>query len=115
MNWKKIFQNMKKPEPTVLISGDFNFPFVIWKRMSSGGCAWNIKPKSNATQDEKMQFERLNNICEEQNMVQIIEEPTMERNTLVLIYTNEIKGSSSIRVAESWPTRSHISLLCSAY
>ena len=41
---EKIFQNMKKPEPTVLISGDFNFPFVIWKRMSSGGCSWNIKP-----------------------------------------------------------------------
>ena len=92
---------MKKPEPTVLISGDFNFPFVVWKRMSNGGCSWNIKTKSNATQDEKMQFERLNNICEEQNMVQIIEEPTRERNTLELMYTNEIKIVTNIDVNKS--------------
>ena len=98
---EKIFQNMKKPEPTVLISGDFNFPFVDWNRMSNGGCSWSIKSKSNATQDEKMQFERLNNICEEQNMVQIIEEPTRERNTLDLMYTNEINIVTNIDVNKS--------------
>jgi len=69
--------------------------------MSSGGCTWNIKPKSNATQDEKMQFHRLNNICEEQNMVQIIEEPTREKNTLDLMYTNEIKIVTNIDVNKS--------------
>merc|ERR1711874_829257 len=70
-------------------------------RMSSSGCAWNIKPKSNATQDEKIQFQRLNNISKEQNMVQIIEEPTGERNTLDLMYTNEIKIVTNIDVNKS--------------
>ena len=44
---------MKTPEPTIILSGDFNFPFVKWKRLQNGGCTWEYKTKSNATGDKK--------------------------------------------------------------
>ena len=34
---EKIYRNTQKPEPTIILSGDFNFPFVKWNRMPSGG------------------------------------------------------------------------------
>ena len=51
---EKLFKNIEKTEPTIILSGDFNFPFVIWKRLPSGGCTWSYKSKSNATQVEKI-------------------------------------------------------------
>ena len=50
--------------------------------MESGGCIGNIKTVSNATMNEKLQFERFNDICEEHCMIQIIEESTRKENTL---------------------------------
>ena len=50
---------------------------------------------ANATKDEKDQFEKLLSICNNQFMLQIIEEPTREENTLDLIFTNEMSP---------WPT-----------
>merc|ERR1711915_374299 len=29
---KKILKKMDKPDPTIILLGDFNFPFVNWKR-----------------------------------------------------------------------------------
>jgi len=49
---EKLFINSKKPEPTIILSWDFNFPFVIWKWLLSGGCTWSYKSKTNATYDE---------------------------------------------------------------
>ena len=40
---EKIFRNTTKPEPTIILSGDFNFPFVKWNRMTSGACTWRYK------------------------------------------------------------------------
>ena len=34
---KDFFNDMKTPEPTIVLSGDFNFPFVKWSRLQSGG------------------------------------------------------------------------------
>jgi len=34
---EKNYRNTQKPEPTIILSGDFNFPFVDWNRMPSGG------------------------------------------------------------------------------
>ena len=69
--------------------------------MESGGCIWTTKSISNATTDEKLQFERLNDICEEQCMIQIIEEATREENTLDLVYTNDIRIVANIDVNTS--------------
>ena len=30
---KKILEKMDKPDPTIILSGDFNFLFVNWKRL----------------------------------------------------------------------------------
>ena len=48
-----IFEKMKKPDPTIIISGDLNFPFVKWKRMENYSCIWEYRGKTNATSDEK--------------------------------------------------------------
>merc|ERR1712055_569587 len=40
---EKIFRNTTKPEPTIILSGDFNFPFVKWNRIPSGACTWRYK------------------------------------------------------------------------
>merc|ERR1711974_43149 len=71
---EKILKSVEKSKQTISISGDFNFPFVTWKKMECGGCIGNIKAISNATTDEKLQFGMFNDICEEHCMIQIIEE-----------------------------------------
>ena len=37
---EKILKSVEKSKQTIIISGGFNFPFVMWKRMESGGCMW---------------------------------------------------------------------------
>ena len=37
---KTLLENMDKPEPNVIITGDFNFQFVKWNRGIHGGCRW---------------------------------------------------------------------------
>ena len=88
-NIQEIFKELKAPEPTIILSGDFNFPFVKWKRMQNGGCTSEYRKNTNATTDEKLQFEKLMNICKNQCMIQVIEEPTRGENTLDLMFTNE--------------------------
>ena len=56
---QEIFSNLDKPDPTIILSGDFNFPFVKWKRMTNNSCSWEYISNTNATIDEKQQFEKL--------------------------------------------------------
>ena len=99
---EKIYKNTKKPEPTIILSGDFNFSFVEWNRMPSGGCTWKYKTKkANVSNDKRLQFLKLMKICDEQCMLQIIEEETRDKNTLDLIYTNEIGLVTDIDVNKS--------------
>ena len=98
---KEIFNKLEKPDPTIVLSGDFNFPFVKWKRMSNNSCSWKYLPNTNATSDEKEQFEKLINICNYQCMLQMIEEPTRNENTLDLVFTNETSLATMIEVNKS--------------
>ena len=98
---QEIFNNLQKPDPTVILSGDFNFPFVKWKRLPNNSCSWEYIPNTNATSKEKEQFEKLMSICNNQCMLQIIEEPTREKNTLDLIFTNETNLITTIEVNKS--------------
>ncbi len=98
---KKIeenFQNLQKPDPTIILSGDLNFPFVKWNRQLEGGCDWKYKANTNATINEKIQFEKLMEICNEKCMLQIIEEGTRNENTLDLMFTNEVKLITDVDV-----------------
>ena len=58
--------------------------------MPDNSCSWENKTHTNATCDEKQQFEKLLGICKSHFIIQIIEEPTREGNTLDLMFTNEI-------------------------
>merc|ERR1711894_411342 len=69
--------------------------------MPSGGCTWRYKKGTKVTKDEKRQFRRLMKICDEQCMLQIVEEETRGKNMLDLIYTNEIGLVTDIDVNES--------------
>merc|ERR1712033_143508 len=88
---EKLLKNVEKSKQTIIISGDFNFPFVSWKRMENGGCIGNSKSVSNATTDEKLQFNRLNDI----RMVADI-----DVNTSAISDHNEIEITTTYRIKE---------------
>ena len=48
---QEMFKELEKPEPTIILSGDFNFPFVKWSRLENNSCTWDYSAKSNATKD----------------------------------------------------------------
>ena len=98
---QNILKNLEKPEPTIILSGDLNFPFVKWKRLPDNSCSWEYKPHTNATTDEKQQFESLYEMCSNHFMLQIIEEPTRKENTLDLMFTNEVNLVTMVEVTKS--------------
>ena len=98
---QSILQNLEKPEPTIILRGDLNFPFVKWKRLQDNSCSWEYKPHTNATADEKQQFEKLYEICSNYFMLQMIEEPTRKENTLDLMFTNEVNLVTMVEVTKS--------------
>ena len=79
---------MDAPEPTVLITGDFNFPFIEWKKNETNACNWRKKTTDHGTTDQQKQFNKLLEVTDKHHLVQMIEEPTREENTLDLIFTN---------------------------
>ena len=50
---------MGVPEPTVIMTGDFNFPFIEWKRSGVGACSWTMK---QGTYDMDQKMKRVNSI-----------------------------------------------------
>merc|ERR1712179_804858 len=60
-----------------------------------------LQIEKKATQDEKKQFTKLIMLYEKQCMLQVIEEPTREENTLDLLFTNEISIITEIEVNKS--------------
>ena len=94
----KLLSKMEIPEPKVIISGDFNFPFIEWKRSGIGACSWTMKQGTYASEDEKNQFYKLMEIADRYHLVQAIEEPTRKENTLDLMFTNEIDAFKQIEV-----------------
>ena len=81
---KKLLEEMTSPEPSVIITGDFNFPFIEWKRGELNAC-------NNAKEDEKKQFYKLMDIMDSFHLVQMIQEPTRKENTLNLVFTKKPK------------------------
>ena len=98
---RQILKDIKAPDPTLIITGDFNFPFVKWERNINGGCNWVEKKDVGAPREVKLQFDILNRIMDNFGLVQMIEEPTREKNTLDLVYTNESSLFSDIEVSKS--------------
>ena len=48
---ENILECIKPPEPNIIITGDFNFPFIKWIREPCNGCRWEYA--TSATRDEK--------------------------------------------------------------
>ena len=79
----EILNKMGNPNPIILMTGDFNFPFVEWKSNifnTFNGCTFEYNVNVNTTIDEKMQFERLNRLTNKYNLIQAIDAPTREEN-----------------------------------
>ena len=90
----KIIQNLEKPEPNILINGDFNFSFIEWEKIDGMGCGPKMKIDAPVPKEAKEQYEELETLCG--GMVQVIDKPTRENNTLELLYTNEIEIISEV-------------------
>ena len=98
---QSILEEIQSPEPNIIITGDFNFPFVKWIRETSNGCRWEYVTGASASRDEKAQFINLILLLDKYNIIQSIEEPTRGNNTLDLIFTNNIDMFIDIGVTES--------------
>ena len=105
---ESIFNNMEIPNPTIIMTGDFNFPFIEWRCNALGnfmGCTYQYNANVNTTVDEKQQFERLTNLVGQHSLVQAISEATREENgkssTLDLVFTNEIDLITEIGIYAS--------------
>ena len=100
-----ILEGMPAPEPTVIISGDFNFPFINWKLNQEGGCLSEIIPYNNASDADKMQFERLDKLTKDYNLIQTVQGPTREdkrsRSSIDLIFTNDITIFNEIDIIKT--------------
>lgn len=83
----------------ILLSGDFNFPFVDWKeRIEESGCIYTYKKESNSSAEDKRQFEKLQDMLLEHNMQQINHIPTRKDNVLDLVFVNEVNYVKEIIV-----------------
>ena len=98
---REILNSLERPDPTIVWTGDFNFPFVEWKECDSGGSIWDFNTKMNACADEREQFRNIMNLASNFNLIQLISEPTRGNNTLDLIFTNEIDLFSSCEISHS--------------
>ena len=97
----KLLSEMEKPEPTVILTGDFNFPIIEWKRSEVGACSWTMKRGTYGTEDEKSQFHKMMEVIDKYHLVQSIEEATRGGNTLDLVFTNEIETFKQVEVART--------------
>ena len=78
---EEILNEMGNPNPIILLTGDFNFPFVEWINNSPNsfnGCTYEYNANVNATIDDKIQFERVNKLTNKFNLIQAINVPTRE-------------------------------------
>ena len=100
-NVDEIVSRVNRPEPTVLITGDFNFPFIRWVRGSNYGCRWEHKKNSGATTEGRKQLGKLNEVVDRFGLVQIVDEATRGNNTLDLIFTNDVSRFANIEVTSS--------------
>ena len=98
---KKMLEEMVFPEPMVIITGDFTFPFIEWKRGELNTCKWKIKTYNNAKEDKKKQFYKLMDIMDSFHLVQMIQEPKRKENTLDLVFINNISLFSQVEVTRT--------------
>ena len=89
-----LIRKLEKPEPNILINGDFNFSFIEWERIGGMGCGPKMKVDAKVPKNAREQYELLETLCG--GMLQVIDKPTRENNILELIYTNEIEMISEI-------------------
>ena len=76
------------PELRVLITGDFNFHFIEWKRNEMSECTWRKKTTVHWTINQQKLFEKLIEVIDKHPLVQMIDEPTRDENKLDLMFTN---------------------------
>ena len=79
------------PELRVLITGDFNFHFIEWKRNEMSECTWRKKKTVHGTINQQKYFEKLIEVIDKHPLVQMKEQPTRENNTLDLMFPNNPK------------------------
>ena len=85
----------KKVAKTLLVTGDYNFPFICWPSKQ----IYSREEEPQQMSSEKQQAKMLLNWAEENFMEQVIHTPTRGKNILDLVFTNTselISGYSTI-------------------
>merc|ERR1712240_340630 len=95
---EKLLSDMDAPEPTVIVTGDFNFRFIEWKRNKEGACTWKKKPHQHGSSDEQKQFNKMMETMNKYHLVQTMEEKTRKDNILDLVFTNNLDLITQIDV-----------------
>merc|ERR1712240_988692 len=98
---EKLLSDMGTPEPSVIITGDFNFQFIEWSRNKEGACSWQKKSYPHGTLDEQKQFNKMMEIINKYHLVQTVEEKTRKDNTLDLVFTNNLDLITQIDVTST--------------
>ncbi len=75
---KNILQNLPGPMPTILLTGDLNFPMINWDTESVYG----------GTEDVRVQATPLLRFAEELCLTQLTSSPTRGSNILDIVLTN---------------------------
>ena len=96
---KTILSELGEHNNTIIISGDFNFRFIEWRKEQSGACSYRYK--QTPRKDENDQFVELLRVCNEHCLIQIIDEPTRGENTLDLFFTNESNLITDVDINKS--------------
>ena len=60
---KHILAAMDTPELTVLITGDFNFPFIKWKRNEMSAYTWRKKTIDHGTINQQIKIKTNRGDC----------------------------------------------------
>ncbi|MPC32333.1 hypothetical protein E2C01_025644 [Portunus trituberculatus] len=83
---RQLLDSLPTPAPEIILTGDFNFPFLKWpERILTG-----------STSTEKSQAKLLLDIINSSFLVQVINEPTRGKNIIDLLFINNSDAIDSI-------------------
>ena len=86
---KNTLNSEDAPTPSIVIVGDFNFPFLKYKRVGNNTYA---QTNGQGTKEDKTQVKMLLSLADEFALTQEISENTRQNSCLDLMFTNNKKN-----------------------
>ena len=90
-NIRNAVDQIGTPEPTILLTGDFNLPIIRWDSMTIEG----------GSDSRRRQAESLMSFASDLNLEQVIDVPTRENNVLDLVFINNDQLINDLKVEDT--------------